>query len=166
MTRVLRPFWWVRNAADTTATAIRFHQFYGNKLLLPLPLSPLSLSLSICLFCSDMVRNSCWRISWVWACAWIRIELPKIAGCIWPVVSCCGVGFGKSPRLAPKTMQQLTQLSTQSLRSHSRSALLPAYWAAFNFMARRYRQLQFGDIKFWHWRINVKGVDYTHNTTQ
>lgn len=31
-------------------------------------------------------------------------------------------------------------------------------------MARRCQQLQFGDIKFWHWIITVKGVDEAHTT--
>lgn len=69
------PFWWVGSAAAVRmASAIRLHQFYGNKLLLCLWLScwPTSLMPSSC---SLPLLGSCWRVSelswlesrWVWA---------------------------------------------------------------------------------------------------
>jgi len=60
---------------------------------------------------------------------------------------------GELTCVTPKTMQQLPQHSLSAPGRH-----------AFNFMADRWQQLQFGDIKFWHWIITAKGVDDTPNS--
>jgi len=77
--------WWVGSAAVRMATAIRLHQFYGNKLFWSLPhFAPffsllLSLSLNRCLTRPVAAAGEWVELSWVW----IRVELPKLPAAFW-----------------------------------------------------------------------------------
>jgi len=82
------PFlWWVGSAAVRMATAIRLHQFYGNKLLWPLPL--LALLLSLNRYLSGPVAAAG---EWV-ELSWTELSLnpswnDQIAGCILDFRTC------------------------------------------------------------------------------
>lgn len=59
----VHPFWWVASAAVRMATAIRLHQFYGNKLLLCLCLLLTNfLDLPLALSFSSTVSHSAWQL--------------------------------------------------------------------------------------------------------
>lgn len=66
-------------------------------------------------------------------------------------------GWQELTCVTPKTMQQLPHWALVNPLSASGRH-------AFNFTADRWQQLQFGDIKFWHWIITAKGVDDTPNS--